>query len=210
MTFTIFGMMKTMNIFILDEDPSIAARMMCDKHVVKMIVESGQMLSTVWRVLDGEEYTELSKSNRKIKRWKLPWKMWDEMLYKASFVGHPCTQWAMENDKNFHWLTQHAYELCSEYTRRYKKTHKASDMISYMRYRTPENIRRADKMTDFAQAMPDQYKEANAVNAYRNYYIYEKCRFAKWKDSNVPDWYTEGLNQKKISEKALTPKMTVV
>ena len=79
-----------MNIFVLDEDPQVAAQMMCDKHVVKMIVESAQMLSTAHRVLDGEQYTELSANNRRIKRWKSRHKLFEEMLYKASFVGHPC------------------------------------------------------------------------------------------------------------------------
>ena len=43
-----------MNIFVLDRNPVIAAQMQCDKHIVKMIVESGQMLSTVHRMLDGK------------------------------------------------------------------------------------------------------------------------------------------------------------
>lgn len=36
-----------MNIFVLSEGPVEAARMQCDKHVVKMIVETAQMLCTV-------------------------------------------------------------------------------------------------------------------------------------------------------------------
>mgnify|MGYP003125210082 FL=1 len=179
-----------MNIFVLDEDPKEAARQMCDKHVVKMIVESGQMLSTVWRVLDGNEWTDYSKNGRRIKRWKLPYDFFEEMLYKASFVGHPCTQWAMKNDKNYRWLADHAYELCKEYTRRYEKTHKAQDMISYLLHRTPKNIKSADSLTPFAQAMPDQYKNASAVEAYRAYYLGEKKRFATWK-TETPSWFKE-------------------
>ena len=53
-----------MNIFILDNDPVIAAQMQCDKHVVKMIVESAQMLSTVHRMLDGKMERRLSKSGK--------------------------------------------------------------------------------------------------------------------------------------------------
>jgi hypothetical protein len=49
-------------------------------------------------------------------------------------------------------------------------------------------------MPPFAQAMPDQYKNSDAVRAYRDYYIYEKSRFAKWKTGNVPSWYTEGVS----------------
>tara|TARA_Y100001937_G_scaffold26897_2_gene38512 strand:- start:4419 stop:4970 length:552 start_codon:yes stop_codon:yes gene_type:complete len=181
------------NIFVLDEDPKEAARQMCDKHVVKMIVESGQMLSTVWRVLDGEEWTDYSKNGRRIKRWKLPYGLFEQMLYKASFVGHPCTQWAMKNDKNYYWLAQHAYELCKEYTRRYRKTHKAEDMISYLLYRKPANIPSADSITPFAQAMPDEYKNEDAVEAYRAYYLGEKTYFAEWKNAETPKWYEEAL-----------------
>ena len=69
-----------MNIFVLDENPIVAARMMCDKHVVKMIVESGQMLSTVHRVLDGTEWTDYAKNGRRIKRWKSPYQQMETIL----------------------------------------------------------------------------------------------------------------------------------
>ena len=167
--------------------------MMCDKHVVKMIVESGQMLSTAWRVLDGDQYTELSANNRRIKRWKLPYEMFEQMLYKASFVGHPCTRWVMENDQNYYWLAAHAYALCKEYTYRYKKVHKAEDMISYIRYRKPANIKKADSITPFAQAMPEEYKNPNAVEAYRAYYLGEKRDITQWKNSETPSWFQEVL-----------------
>jgi len=181
------------NIFVLDENPKIAAQMMCDKHVVKMIVESGQMLSTVWRVLDGTQYIELSANNRRIKRWKLPYTSFEKLLYKASFVGHPCTQWAMKNDKNYYWLVNHALELCKEYTRRYGKMHKAEDMITQMLYRKPRNIKNANSITPFAQAMPDEYKNESAVEAYRAYYLGEKTYFAEWKNTETPSWYKEAL-----------------
>tara|TARA_R100000458_G_C8148925_1_gene157283 strand:+ start:120 stop:671 length:552 start_codon:yes stop_codon:yes gene_type:complete len=181
------------NIFVLDENPQVAAQMMCDKHVVKMIVESAQMLSTAHRVLDGEQYIELSANNRRIKRWKSPYTLMEDILYKASFVGHPCTQWVMENDKNYFWLAEHGYELCREYSRRYKKVHKTDDMISLIRFRKPVNIPIADEMTPFAQAMPEEYKNTNAVEAYRAYYLGEKTGFAEWKYSEKPLWYEEAL-----------------
>jgi len=178
-----------MNIFVLHEKPDIAATMMCDKHVVKMIVESAQMLSTAHRVLDGEQYVELSASNRRIKRWKSPYKLMENMLYKASFVGHPCTKWVMQNDKNYYWLSEHAYELCREYSRRYNKVHKTDNMISLIRHRKPTNISIANSITPFAQAMPEQYKNPDAVKAYRAYYHGEKAGFATWK-TQAPDWWS--------------------
>lgn len=182
-----------MNIFVLDENPQVAAQMMCDKHVVKMIVESGQMLSTAHRVLDGTEWTDYSKNGRRIKRWKSPYKLMEDILYKASFVGHPCTKWVMENNKNYYWLVEHAYELCREYTRRYGKVHKTDDMLSLIRYRKPINIPIADSITPFAQAMPDEYKNEDAVKAYRAYYLGEKTGFAEWKNVETPSWYKEAL-----------------
>jgi len=182
-----------MNIFVLDESPQVSAQMMCDKHVVKMILESGQMLSTAHRVLDGIEWTDYSKNGRRIKRWRSPHNLMEEILYKASFVGHPCTQWVMENNNNYYWLTEHAYALCKEYTRRYKKVHKAEDLISLIRFRKPVNIPITDSMTPFAQAMPDEYKNEDAVKAYRAYYIGEKSDIAEWKNAETPSWFQEAL-----------------
>ena len=177
-----------MNIFVLDENPAIAATYACDKHVVKMILESGQMLSTAHRVLDGDEYVELSKNNRRLKRWRLPDER-EDMLYKASFVGHPCTQWVMVNQSNYLWLGTHAYELCMEYTRRYDRVHKATDLLDFLRYNIPHNLP-SGALTPHAQAMPDIFKAPEAVTAYRNYYNGAKARIAKWKNSPQPYWFS--------------------
>ena len=86
------------NIFVLDKDPVTAARTQCDKHVVKMIVESGQMLSTTHRVLDGVEYIDRTRNGRRIKRWRLPDNR-EQFLYKGSFVNHPCTKWTISEQR---------------------------------------------------------------------------------------------------------------
>jgi hypothetical protein len=93
-----------MNIFYLDRDPVIAAQMMCDKHVVKMILESAQMLSTAHRVLDGDEYAN---------------KMG---LYKLAHKNHPSTIWVRTSSENYRWLFNHYDALMQEYTYRYDKT----------------------------------------------------------------------------------------
>ena len=85
-----------MNLFYLDEDPWISAELHCDKHVVKMIIEYAQMLSTAHRMLDGEQYTD-SSSGRRIQRWELENSNMDEVLYKASHINHPSTRWVREN-----------------------------------------------------------------------------------------------------------------
>jgi hypothetical protein len=79
------------NIFILNEDPMIAAREQCDKHVVKMIVESAQMLSTAHRMLDGDFGRRKSVSGKTMsKYWELPDSR-ERSMYKAVHMAHPCT-----------------------------------------------------------------------------------------------------------------------
>ena len=162
-----------MNIFVLNNDPAIAARDMCDKHVVKMIVEGCQMLSTNHR-LSGSPTVYTVPMN----------------LYKQAFANHPCTVWARQTKENYMWLADHTLELCHEYTRRYNRVHSCEDMSvwfsKYYPLRTPDG-----DLTSFAQAMPDQYRNEDAVVAYRKYYLGEKARFAKWKNGIVPAWYSE-------------------
>ena len=45
-----------MNVFYLDKNTWEWAKMHCDKHIVKMIIEYAQLMSTAHRMLDGEEY----------------------------------------------------------------------------------------------------------------------------------------------------------
>jgi len=178
-----------MNIFVVNNDPVCAAQELCDKHVVKMIVESGQMLSTAHRVLDGVEYYSMSKGTRprKIKRWHLN-DARERILWKASFVNHPCTLWTMATDGNYQWHANHAYALCKEYSRRYGKIHSSEILIEYLNYNLPKNIK-SGELTPFAQAMPDKYKSADAVTSYRSYYNGEKTKFAVWNYTETPDWY---------------------
>lgn len=164
-----------MNIFVVDEDPIVSATQLCDKHVVKMIVEGCQMLSTIHRI--GGSHFIYAPVN----------------LYKASFHNHPCTIWARESSENYMWLADHTRALSFEYTHRYGKIHAAHDMTEWFVKMYPANIVHS-KLTPFAQAMPDKYKNSDPVQAYRNYYIHDKSRFAKWKFTQPPEWYTLGVN----------------
>lgn len=172
-----------MNIFVLDNDAATSARMMCDKHVIKMIVESCQLLSTAHHVLDGEELLVVS-NKRKYKSYICTKKN----ICKATMINHPCTIWARQTRANYLWLWRHAYALCKEYTHRYGKVHKMESMLMDELYDPPVNITKA-KLTAFAQAMPEQYQHENAVVAYRSYYINEKSRFAAWNYSEEPEWW---------------------
>ncbi len=168
-----------MNIFVLDKDPYVAAQMMCDKHVVKMILEGCQMLSTVHSL-------DVVQDNK-------------PALYKPCFHNHPCTIWARASKSNYYWLANHTFELTNEYSSRYcGKIHKSTDMAYWFTQNAPSNLP-TTICTDFAQAMPEQYKNVDGVAAYRAYYLGEKAKFAKWKLGNEPMWFTSAM----LSNKAI-------
>ncbi len=156
-----------MNIFVLDDNPVKAAYMMCDKHVVKMILESNQMLSTV-----AHTHGHMAP-------------------YRSTHANHPCTRWAGESLANWQWLIAHSRALCEEYTRRYGKIHKSQAVTEWAE--ALDIVLPDIGLTPFPLAMPDQYKTADPVESYRRYYAGEKSGFANWKTGNVPDWWENRL-----------------
>ena len=194
-----------MNVFYVDKHPVKAAEQIIDKHVVKMILESAQLLSTCHRVLDGVEYYDKTKNGRKIKRWKHPNPNMEKTLYKACHTGHPSTVWVMESAYNYHWLYKHMMALNTEFKMRYGHIldHKTVQLLEGALMYPPKNISLNTIATDPPPAMPDYCKiPGDSVASYRKYYIYEKQRFATWKSpSTVPAWYIDGV--KEAQEQAL-------
>ena len=155
-----------MNIFILDRDPVLAARYLADRHVVKMTLESFQMLSTVHRVWGSTEG-----------------------LYKITHLHHPCTVWLLTSASNYRWLVSHVESMHEEYTLRYQKTHKSFRTLYHLVKDPPPQLE--DKgLTPFALAMSEVYKREDPVLSYRLYYITDKIRLCHWKSpSQEPPWF---------------------
>ena len=186
-----------MNIFYVDKDPVKAAEMLVDKHVVKMILESAQMLCTAKRVLDGTEYTDKTKNGRNIRRWRLDNSNEEAIIYKAGWLGHPSTQWVLKSAYNYIWLYQHMMALNEEYKKRYNHTkdHMCIQKLGQLLKTPPKNARIDVKGTDATPAMPDECKvPGDSVASYRNYYIMKKQRFATWKaPAKMPQWFKDGI-----------------
>ena len=159
-----------MNIFYLDRDPKIAAQMMRDKHVVKMILESAQMLSTAHRVIDGDYRADRGG------------------FYKMAHKNHPSTIWVRASSENYRWLWKHFDALLKEYTHRYGKHH-ATERLRNILYMPPLNIVHGVPLTDPPQCMPEVCKGEDTVLAYQNYYIIEKSGFARWTKREIPTWF---------------------
>lgn len=179
-----------MNIFALDQDPVVAAQLQCDKHVVKMILESAQLLSTAHRLLDGTE-SVIKKNNRRKKVWTHPDSNLDSLLYSATHVNHPSAIWCRETSENYKWLYQHFIGLCNEYTRRYGRTHLSDTKLRHVLATLPHNIKR-DGLSVVRLAMPDAYRHHDPVVAYRRYYASKKTTIdMRWTKSEEPSWMTD-------------------
>ena len=174
-----------MNIFVLHRHPSKAARMHCDKHVPKMVVELYQQLGSAMR-RHGAKDREMPLTQK-------------GTPLKGGYHNHPCTRWVGDSGGNYHWSLLHAKELCREYKFRYGKQHACEDGIYHlgredMLAKLPRDTH--GKMTPFAQAMPDEYRDADAVAAYRRYYIEDKAQnivFKYERGREMPKWLKEGL-----------------
>jgi hypothetical protein len=182
-----------MNIFILDENPKQAAVLQCDKHVVKMIVESAQMLSTAHRMLDGTLEKRPSKSGRTmVKYYKHGNENLENVLYKAVHHHHPCTVWTVESKANYMWHYNHFLALCDEYRYRYGKIHKTDSLLRYVLMTPPLNIPDIG-LTPFKLAMgaaPDCINESDPVGSYRAFYQTKQERFTMaWTRRQVPEWF---------------------
>jgi hypothetical protein len=148
-------------------------------------------------VLDGTEYTDLTKNGRKIKRWRLDNPNEEAIIYKAGWLRHPSTQWVMKSAYNYIWLYKHMMALNDEYKLRYNHTkdHLAVEKLGDLLRQPPKNINLKAIGTDATPAMPDEcIVPGDSVASYRKYYIMKKVRFATWKaPSKMPDWFKEGV-----------------
>lgn len=194
-----------MNTFVLSFDPKEAARFHCNKHVVKMILESAQMLCAAhWlhllkskgktlkdfkRIRDAQQWAYENTS----KDLQPPWKM--------SHLRHPCTVWTAENISNYNWQLRLCQSLLEEYTMRYDKRHKTETEAKWLAKNIPINISN-DYLTPFPVCMKEEYKVfkepgiVDIVESYKNYYVKDKVRFAKWEPrSTTPEWFKKGIQK---------------
>jgi hypothetical protein len=160
---------------------------MVDRHVVKMILESCQLLSTAHRLIDGVQYIGLSKTGRKVQRWSINDHR-DTVLYQATHINHPSAVWVRNSIENYNWLVNHLFALMDEYTHRYNKKHKCSGDISYALSTPPIKLKTYD-WTEMPSCMAPEYIiSKNPIENYRNYYKNGKKHLHKYTKRTPPDW----------------------
>ena len=156
-----------MNIFRVHDNPRIAAMHLCDKHVVKMILETAQVLSAAHHTAESRHM---------------------DKVYKVTHKNHPCTRWVRESKDNYLWTLEHLKGLLREYTYRYNKRHKSGALLPYLS-QVP-NLPDVGQ-TEPPQAMYDDCRHYDCVHAYCTYYKQRQEEISmKWTKRKKPSWLT--------------------
>lgn len=161
-----------MNIFVLDTDVVKCAQYHCDKHVVKMILETTQLLNNALIKHDASY----------------------DAVYRQTHKNHPASIWTAESRANFDWLVSLGLALSDEYTFRYGKTHKCTSLIKGFQQGSSRLHIPDGEMTPFRLCMPEQYHTDDAVKSYRLYYLGSKADIAKWTKREQPDWWSTNVS----------------
>ena len=158
-----------MNIFVLDSNVDLCAQYHVDKHVVKMILETTQLLNNAL-IKNSPNY--------------IP-------VYRQTHKNHPCSIWSSQSFENFEWLNNLGLSLCKEYSFRYGKQHKCQLILEQFDLQSWKHFLPKIGMLPFAKCMPDIYKVDDPIESYRNYYRGDKAYIAKWTKRDVPDWWNK-------------------
>lgn len=163
-----------MNIFAIDRDPVVAAQHLVDSHCVKMTLESAQMLANCF---NADLLSNLDCPKTITGR-----------VRKHSYFNHPCSKWVRLNKSNMLWLINHAKAIDIERVARFKsKEHFVIPFIDWCLKNIDNSNVLNGEITEFVQAMPDQFKNNDSVVAYRNFYKHGKSHLHKW-IRNKPVW----------------------
>ena len=151
-----------MNIFFLSRKTRRCARWHCDKHVVKMILESTQMLYTANHEHGGKAAIEsgaplCASTGRR--------------GYKSHAKNHPCTKWVRESLVHYTWLLDLAFELVREHMFRFspKTIHACHAHLLWLKANPPPGLK-AVAWRDPPQAMPEELRTNDSVRSYIAYY----------------------------------------
>ena len=184
-----------MNIFVISFNPKEAAEQHCDKHVIKMILETTQLLYHCWAFFD-EDYwrsfieMELSLNTTLINMQESGQKV-NFNTYKSGkgHMNHPCSKWVRESVENYKWLCALGLHLCEEKMHRWPKNkqHSCLGHLEVLSKNIPRELP-IIPLTRFALAMPEAYKQESVIHSYHMYYNMEKNKMFEWTNRESPDW----------------------
>ena len=165
-----------MNIFVLDDTPIGCAQALCDKHVVKMILETAQLLCSVHHFLGNN----------------------DKIPYKAIHINHPCAKWVRKSQENYLWTCELGMRIADEYTRRFGRLHKSQEVIEWALNNVPKLPSKG--ITQQPLCMPNECKFKSVVYSYKQYYKKKRDEgmTMKYTKTAPPNWLFNGGHNENI------------
>ena len=184
-----------MNIFVISIDPKDAAEQHCDKHVIKMILETTQLLYhclAFYDELNWRQHIETQlQNNTTLIEMKENGQKVNLNSYKSGkgHMNHPCSKWVRESVENYKWLCNLGIYLCDEKMHRWPKNkqHSCLGHLEVLSKNIPHQLPIVS-LTRFALAMPDEYRQESVIDSYQTYYNNDKQKMFKWTNRNIPDW----------------------
>lgn len=161
-----------MNIFLLEQDKNgnidwrKSAESLDNMRIVKMILESMQMLSTVY-----QQYQKV------------------DGLYRPTHINHPCTKWVGESLENFSLTIEHAIYMNETFKKRFDKSHRSIELLKLFDKRNYRHFFSNKKFTIPPLAMPDEFRGDNVVESYQNYFVSKDL--IKYNREDIPKWFLE-------------------
>ena len=175
-----------MNLFILSLLQKQIAEWMFDSHIVKIILEAVQVLSTAKRLVDPDD--PICSPTRPLQ---------EPQLYKIAHKNHPVTIWVRQSQQNYIWTLILVYEMHKEWRYRFGHTKEEYHKSFLVAGQLLKHMPSADKfpqqgLTPFAQAMPEEYKvPGDPVKAYQQYYMSpQKSHLLKWTKRERPEFFS--------------------
>lgn len=178
-----------MNIFVTHPHPGMCAQVLDDRRLVKMVLETAQLISTTWHEVTGRH-----------------------LGYLPTHVNHPCSVWARSSFENLTWLVHHGEALLTEYTRRYERMHASSAVIQCSADRLPELFkmkRLPVERTPFVNCARSTARGLDFTHVEDVHEAYRQYMRAKWKEDGLnarwtrrspPAWW-----RSKVAERVVSP-----
>ena len=168
-----------MNIFFLHKNQIKCARWHCDKHVVKMILETTQLLYTAHWVLGTTDFSTAPFQKNK------PQRGYQSIKNK----NHPSAIWTRESLDHYMWLCMFGAYLCQEYQHRFgaTKEHSCQEHLYWLTAHAPAALKE-NGWRQPPQAMPDEFKRGDSIAAYRAYYLGAKAHMLTYSKRHRPHW----------------------
>jgi hypothetical protein len=174
-----------MNIFFVDKNPDLAARMLSNAHVRSQIKESISMLATAHYMLGDDK----------------------EGMPPPTHRNHPCTKWVMQSSNNYNWLYNHLVSLLAEYKLRWGNPNWREKFLPLLE-NNPRDIPYTGTISVPPAVVSDDLKPTKSatfndvVLAYRSYYNREKRHLHRWMGRDKPDWIIDDVQLKAALDQA--------